>query len=333
MLESAKPVVAVCAVRTGSGKSSVSLRVAELVRDAGLRVTVVLHPMPYGDLEAMRVQRFVTLEDVEARHPTLEERGECARLVEAGFVVWAGVDYAELLALAEAEADVIVWDGGNSDFPFFRPDVLITVVDPLRAGHELKYHPGEATLRMADVVVVNKVDSADARSLDRVLVDVTALNAGAAVVHTASPVTLEPGPSLFGASVLVVEDGPAVTYGGLPFGAATVAARAAGARRLVDPRPYAVGSIADTFADHPHVGPLLPAMGYSPEQLADLERTIDATDCDVVVTGTPVDLRPLISSSHPIRHATYELRELGSPTLAEVLAPVIERAAAAPTPA
>jgi predicted GTPase len=333
MLDSTKPVVAVCGVRTGSGKSSVTRRIAELLRDAGLRVAVVLHPMPYGDLEAMRVQRIATSADVEARHPTLEERGECERLVEAGFVVWAGVDYADVLARVEAEADVIVWDGGNNDFPFFKPDLLITVVDPLRAGHELKYHPGETTLRLADVVVISKIDSADERALRRVLVDVAALNPRAAVVRTASPVTLEPGPSLFGASVLVVEDGPAVTYGGLPFGAGTVAARAAGARTLVDPRPYAVGSVADTFADYPQVGALLPAIGYSAEQLADLERTIDATDCDVVVTGTAIDLRQLLSTRHPVRHATYELSEVGTPTLADVLAPLVERAAATPTAA
>jgi predicted GTPase len=329
MLESTKPVVAVCAARTGSGKSAVSLRVAELLRDAGLRVGVVLHPMSYGDLETIGTQRFASLEDVQARHPTLEERGECERLVEAGFVVWAGVDSADVLERAQAEADVIVWEGGNSDFSFLRPDLLIVVVDPLRAGQELRYHPAETNLRMADVVLVNKVDSADPGSVERVLVDIAAVNPRATVLRAESPVTLEPGPALFGGTVLVVEDGPAVTYGGLPFGAATVAARQAGARTLLDPRPHAVGSIAETFDEYPQLGSVLPAMGYSDGQLADLEESINAADCDAVVAGTPVRLGRLIRCRHPLRHATYELRELGTPSLADVLRPVIDRAAAA----
>ena len=329
MLESRKPVVAVCAARTGSGKSTVSLRVAELLRDAGLRVAVVLHPMPYGDLDHTRVLRLAALDEVEERRPSLEERGEWARHVAAGFVVWTGVNYADVLERAEAEADVLVWDGGNNDLPFVRPDLLITVVDPLRAGQELGYHPGETSLRLADVVVVNKVDTADERSVERVLVDVAAVNPAATVVRTASPVALGPGPSLFGAAVLAVEDGTAVTYGGLPHGAATVAALQAGARTLVDARPHAVGSVARTFDEYPGLGAVLPATAYSDEQLADLAATIDAVDCDVVVTGTPVELAPLIACRHPIRHATYELRERDGPTLAQALAPVAARAKAA----
>jgi predicted GTPase len=325
-LTSSKPVVAVCAVRTGSGKSQTSRRVGRILRDAGLGVVLVRHPMPYGDLERMRVQRFASLADIDAAHPTIEEREEYEGAVEAGMIMYAGVDYGEILAQAQDEADIVIWDGGNNDLPFFRPDVHIVVVDPLRAGHELTYHPGEANLRMADVVVVNKVDSADPASVARVLADIGSINPGAAVVRAASPVTLEHGPSLVGAAVLVVEDGPTITHGGMPFGAGMVAAQRGGAGALVDPRPYAVGSIAEAFETYPHIGSVLPAMGYSDEQLHELEQTINATDCDVVVSGTPVDLTRLIDSRHPVRHATYELDEIGEPTLTEVLAPIIARA-------
>jgi predicted GTPase len=326
MLESTKPVVAVCAVRTGSGKSQTSRRVGEILRDAGLQVAVVRHPMPYHDLEAMRVQRFATVEDIDASHPTIEEREEFERPIELGLVMYAGVDYADVLAQAQEEADVIVWDGGNNDLPFYRPDVLIVVVDPLRAGHELRYHPGETNVRMADVVVVNKIDSADAGSIQRVLTDVAAINPRAAIVRAASPVTVEHGPPILGAAVLVVEDGPTITHGGMPFGAGTVAAEEGGAGLRVDPRPYAVGSIAETLDAYPHIGSVLPAMGYSGEQLAELEETINAADCDVVVAGTPIRLDRLIRSRHPIRHVTYELKEIGTPTLEDVLAPVLKRA-------
>ena len=329
MLESTRPVVAVCAVRTGSGKSQTSRRVGEILRDSGLDVVLVRHPMPYGDLERMRVQRFASLADIDAAHPTIEEREEHEGSVEAGMVVYAGVDYGEVLERAQAEADLLVWDGGNNDLPFFRPDLLIVVVDPLRAGHELTYHPGEANLRMADVVVVNKVDSADPVSVERVLADVASINPDAIVVRANSPVTLEHGPSLVGAAVLVVEDGPTITHGGMPFGAGLVAAQRGGAAALVDPRPYAVGSIAETFEQYPHIGSVLPAMGYSDQQLHELEETINATDCDVVVSATPIDLTRLVDSHHPLRHASYELEELGRPTLADVLAPIVELAKAA----
>jgi predicted GTPase len=324
MLAGTKPVVAVCAVRTGSGKSQTSRRVGRILRDAGLNVVLVRHPMPYGELDPMRVQRFDSLADIDAAHPTIEEREEYERPVEAGMVVYAGVDYGEILAQAQEEADVIVWDGGNNDMPFFRPDLIIVVVDPLRAGHELTYHPGETNLRLADVVVVNKIDSADPSSVERVLADVGSINPRAVVVRANSPVTLEHGPSLVGAAVLVVEDGPTVTHGGMPFGAGMVAAHRGGAGVLVDPRPHAVGSIAETFVRYPHIGSVLPAMGYSDEQLRELEQTINAADCDVVVSATPVDLTRLIESRHPVRHATYELDEIGRPTLADVLAPVLE---------
>jgi predicted GTPase len=325
MIRSRKPVIAVTAVRTGCGKSQTSRKIGKLLLDAGLKVALVRHPMPYGDLEAMRVQRFATLAEIDASHPTVEEREEYEAPVELGMVVWAGVDYGAILAQAEQEADVILWDGGNNDFPFYAPDLWITVTDPLRAGHELAYHPGEVNFRRADVVVVNKVDSASPADVEKVLADLKGVNRGARVVRAESPVTLDPGPSLAGKRVLVIEDGPTITHGGMAFGAGLVAAQAAGAAEIVDPRPYAVGSIADTYRAYPHIGPVLPAMGYSDLQLAELGKTIDQTPVDVVVTGTPMDLGRLLAVRHPLRHVRYEIRELGTPTLAELIAPVIER--------
>jgi predicted GTPase len=328
MLRSTKPVVAVCAVRTGCGKSQTSRRVGQLLIDAGLKVALVRHPMPYGDLEKMRVQRFATLADIDRSDPTVEEREEYEAPVELGMIMYAGVDYADILAQAQAEADVVIWDGGNNDYPFFAPDLMITVADPLRPGHELSYHPGETNLRMADVVVINKIDSADPADVQKVETNITISNPTAQVIFAESPVVLDEGPALVGKRVLVVDDGPTITHGGMPFGAGTVAARAAGATEFVDPRPYAVGSIADTFAKYPAIGAVLPAMGYGERQLHELEQTINSTRCDVVVTGTPMDLGRLIKIEHPLRHATYTLREVGSPTLADVLAPIAERAKA-----
>jgi predicted GTPase len=326
MLRSTKPVVAVCATRTGCGKSQTSRKVGQLLLDAGLRVALVRHPMPYGDLEAMRVQRFATLEDIDASQPTIEEREEYEEPVRMGMVMYAGVDYEAILRQAEQEADVVVWDGGNNDFPFFAPDLQIVVADALRPGHELRYHPGEANLRMADVVVINKVDSAEAHNVEQVLRNVESVNPMATVVFAKSPPTLDPGPELLGAYVLVVDDGPTLTHGEMPFGAGLVAARNAGAAKIVDPRPFAVGSISELYETWPQLGSVLPAMGYSEEQLTELEATINAADCDVVVTGTPIDLGRLITSRHPIRHARYELEEVGSPTLADVLEPVVAQA-------
>jgi len=327
MLVATKPVVAVTAVRTGCGKSQTSRRVGRILLDAGLRVALVRHPMPYGDLEAMALQRFASLEDIDAAHPTIEEREEYELPVRLGMTVYAGVDYGAILARAESEADVIIWDGGNNDFSFFAPDLTIVVVDPMRAGHELAYHPGETNLRLADVVVVNKIESAQIGEIEHVLEDVRSVNPDAELVFARSPVTLDPGPPLEGKRVLVVDDGPTLTHGGMLFGAGTVAARAAGAAELVDPRPYAVGSIADVFARYPQVD-VLPAMGYSDTQLRELEQTIDACDCDVVVTGTPIDLSRLIHSRHPIRHASYDLEEAGGAALAELLEPIVHAAAA-----
>ena len=323
MLRSEKPVVAVGAVRTGAGKSQTSRRIGQILLDHGLRVALVRHPMPYGDLEAMRVQRFASQADIDAANPTIEEREEYERPVELGMIMYAGVDYAAILEQAEQDADVIIWDGGNNDFPFFRPDLFVVVTDPLRPGHELRYHPGETNLRMADVVVVNKIDSATPEQVGRVLADVTAVNPAATVVRAESPVTLSPGPTLVGKSVLVVDDGPTITHGEMPFGAGAVAARNAAADEIIDPRPWAVGSIAEVFERFRHIGHVLPAMGYGDEQLAELEATINATPCDVVITGTPIDLGRLINVKHPIRHATYELQELGRPNLEDALRPVL----------
>ena len=325
MLKSTKPVVAVCAVRTGCGKSQTTRRVGQILLDAGLKVALVRHPMPYGDLEAMRVQRFATVEEIDASHPSLEEREEYEEPVRMGMVMYAGVDYEQILRQAEAEADVVVWDGGNNDFPFYVPDVLITVVDPLRPGHELGYYPGETTLRMADVVVVNKMDSASPADVETVISNVSFANPGATIVRAASPVTLEAGPPIAGKRVLVIEDGPTTTHGGMPFGAGTFAARLNGAAELIDPRPYAVGSIAETYRKYPGIGAVLPAMGYGDEQLAELGATARATDCDVVVIGTPMDLARLVDLGHPSVRVHYELSEIGTPTVADVLAPHIAR--------
>jgi predicted GTPase len=329
MLRSSKPVVAVCATRTGCGKSQTSRKVGQVLLDAGLRVALVRHPMPYGDLEAMRVQRFATLEDVDASNPTIEEREEYEEPVRMGMVMYAGVDYEQILRRAEQEADVVIWDGGNNDFSFFAPDLSIVVVDPLRPGHELLYHPGETNLRMADVVVVNKVDSAEAHNIERVVENIEATNPMARLVFAESPPVLDDGPDLRGKLVLVVDDGPTLTHGEMPFGAGLVAARNAGAAKIVDPRPYAVGSLQDVFSKWPQLTNVLPAMGYSDEQLEELEDTINAVECDVVVTGTPIDLSRLITSRHPIRHARYELQEVGNPTIADILEPIVDQARAA----
>jgi predicted GTPase len=326
MLGSSKPVVAVCAVRTGCGKSQTSRKVGQTLLGAGLRVALVRHPMPYGDLEAMRVQRFATLEDIDASHPTVEEREEYEEPVRLGMVMYAGVDYEAILRQAEQEADVIVWDGGNNDLPFYKPDLMIVVADPLRPGHELMYHPGETNIRMADVVVINKVDSAAAHDVEAVVENVQGVNPLAQLVFAESPPVLDDGPDLRGRTVLVVDDGPTLTHGEMPFGAGLVAARRAGAAKIADPRPHAEGSLRDVFEKWPQLANSLPAMGYSDEQLRELEQTINAVECDVVVTGTPIDLGRLISSRHPIRHVRYELEELGHPTIADVLEPIAMRA-------
>jgi predicted GTPase len=325
MLRSSKPVVAVCAVRTGCGKSQTSRYVGQALLDAGFKVALVRHPMPYGDLERMRVQRFATLADIDASDPTVEEREEYEAPVRMGMVMYAGVDYEEILRRAEKEADVVIWDGGNNDFAFYAPDLYITVVDPLRPGHELTYHPGEVNLRLADVVVVNKVDTADAAAVSQVVRNIEEANPRAVIVTAASPVTLEDGPSIEGKRVVVVDDGPTITHGGMAFGAGFVAAQQGGAAEIIDPRPYAQGSLAATYEKFPHIGAVLPAMGYGDEQLAELARTIREIDCDVVVLGTPMDLGRLADLGHPVRRVTYDLQEIGTPTLESVLAPYLAK--------
>jgi predicted GTPase len=330
-LRSRRPVIAVCATRTGCGKSQTSRAIAALLRESGLRAALVRHPMPYGALNDMRVQRFATLADIDASDPTVEEREEYEEPVRQGMVMFAGVDYADILVAAEEEADVIVWDGGNNDLPFYTPDVMIVVADALRPGHELAFHPGEVNVRLADVVVVNKVDSADPADLRRELDVIHGLNPTAAVISATSPPVLAEGPEIEGRRVLVVDDGPTLTHGGMPFGAGLVAAKAAGGL-IVDPRPYAVGSLAAVYAKFPHLGPVLPAMGYGDAQLADLVATIAATPCDVVVTGTPIDLAATVRArlgdeaiGHPVRHVRYELGTEAQQSLARVLQPFIER--------
>ena len=325
MLTSHRPVVAVTAVRTGAGKSPTSRRIGTLLTEQGFRVVLIRHPMPYGDLARMRVQRFASLADIDAADPTIEEREEYEPAVRAGLTVYAGVDYASILHHAEAEADVILWDGGNNDLPFVRPDVHVVVVDPLRPGHELTHHPGEANLRMADIIVVNKVDVALLDDVQQVVRNVNEVNPTATIVEAASPVTLDDGPSLAGATVLVVEDGPTLTHGGMAYGAGTVAARQAGVAQILDPRPYAVGSIADTYGTWPTIGAVLPAMGYGDAQVRDLEATIRASGCDAVVSGTPSDLGRLIDPGCPVRQAGYEVREIGSPTLLDALTPFLAK--------
>jgi predicted GTPase len=320
MLKSSKPVVAICAVRTGSGKSQTTRKVSTLLRDRGKKVVVVRHPMPYGDLAKQAVQRFATLEDMDKHDCTIEEREEYEHHIKNDCVVYAGVDYAAILKEAEKEADVVLWDGGNNDLPFYRPTTLITVVDPHRAGHEVTYYPGETNLYLADVVVVNKIDSAEQHGIDTVLANIADRNPKATVIMAESPLTVEGDASaIAGKRVLCIEDGPTLTHGEMKYGAAVVAARNHGAAAIVDPRESAVGRIAETFAIYPDIGELLPAMGYGEDQIADLEKTVNAVECDVVLIGTPIDLSRLITINKPSLRIGYRLEEKGSPNLNDVL--------------
>ncbi|HVD25625.1 MAG TPA: cyclic 2,3-diphosphoglycerate synthase [Gaiellaceae bacterium] len=320
MLASSRPVVAVCAVRTGSGKSQTTRHVAGLLRANGKRVAVLRHPMPYGDLTRQAVQRFADYADLDAADCTIEEREEYEPHIAEGNVVFAGIDYAAILDQAEQEADVILWDGGNNDTPFIKPNLHIVVVDPHRAGHELRYHPGETNLRMADVCVVNKLDTAKPEDVETVLASIARVNPTATVVRAASPFHVEDAEMIRGKRVLAIEDGPTLTHGEMTYGAAVLAARKNGAAELVDPRPFAVGSIARTLEEWPHIQGLLPAMGYSDEQMVDLRQTIERSDADLVLIGTPIDLRRVIDFDKPALRVTYRLEELSSPTLADLLA-------------
>jgi predicted GTPase len=319
MLKAKVPVVSICAVRTGSGKSQTSRRVTKILRENGFKVVVVRHPMPYGDLTKQVCQRFASREDLDKYECTIEEREEYEPHISNGIIVYAGVDYEKILREAEKEADVIVWDGGNNDMPFYKPDLHIVVADPHRPGHEVTYHPGETNLRMADVVVVNKVDTADPANVATVRKNVKRLNPKAIIIEAASPITVDKPELIEGKEVLVVEDGPTLTHGNMPYGAGTIAAKRLGATEIVDPRPYAVGSIVKTFEEYPHLGAVLPALGYGKEQIKELEETINKTPCDAVLIGTPIDLRHVLWLNKPAARARYELKEIGTPTLEDIL--------------
>jgi len=319
-IRSSKPVVSVCAVRTGAGKSQTTRRVCRKLLDQGRRVVAVRHPMPYGDLVKQRVQRFATFEDLDRYECTIEEREEYEPHLRTGTVVYAGVDYGAILREAEREADVIVWDGGNNDLPFFKPDIEIVVVDPHRPGHELKYHPGEANFRRASCLVINKIDTADKKGIEEVKANIARFNPKALVVEAASPVTVEDPAAIRGKRVLVVEDGPTLTHGEMGYGAGVIAAQRFGAASLVDPRPYAVGSIAAAFRKYPGIGTLLPAIGYGEKQMSELKQTIEKVDCDLVLIATPIDLRRTIHFERPALRVSYELQEIGKPDLDDVLA-------------
>lgn len=319
MIKSTKPVIAVGAVRTGCGKSQTSRKIIEALMEHGMKVVAIRHPMPYGDLVAQKVQRFATVEDLKKHKCTIEEMEEYEPHVVRGNVIYAGVDYEAILREAEKEADVILWDGGNNDFPFYKPDLMVTVVDPHRPGHELNFYPGETTLRIADIVVINKMDSSSPENIQIVRDNIAAVNPDAIVVDGASPLTVSDPSLIKGKRVLVVEDGPTLTHGHMKIGAGTVAAKKFGAAELVDPRAFVVGRLKETFEIYPNIGTLLPAMGYGDQQIADLEKSINNTDCDTVVIATPIDLQRIVKINKPVVKVDYELQEIGKPILCDLV--------------
>lgn len=319
MVESSKPVISICAVRTGCGKSQTTRKVCEYFIAKGKKVVAVRHPMPYGDLVKQNVQRFATMEDLVKHKCTIEEREEYEPHIKKGVVVYAGVDYEKILREAEKEADIVIWDGGNNDTPFFKSDLEIVVADPHRPGHEITYFPGEVNFRRADVVVINKIDTADLDSINEVRHNLMSVNPDAAVIDGASPIFVEGYQKIKGKRVLVVEDGPTLTHGEMEYGAGVVAAMRYGADELVDPRPYTTGTITDTFEKYPYIGTLLPAMGYGDQQVKDLEDTINATECDLVIIATPIDLGQIIKINKDYAKVSYELQEIGKPDLEDVL--------------
>ncbi len=322
MIKGTKPVIAVGAIRTGCGKSQTSRKIIEILMEKGLKVVAVRHPMPYGNLVTQKVQRFAELSDLEKHDCTVEEMEEYEPHVVRGNVIYAGVDYQAILREAENDpkgCDIIVWDGGNNDFPFYKPDLMVTVADPHRPGHELKYYPGEVTLRLADVVVINKMDSASPEGVEIVRKSINQVAPNAIVIDGASPIKVQDPTLIKGKRVLVVEDGPTLTHGEMKIGAGTVAAKKFGASQLVDPRPYTVGKLSETFRIYPSIGTLLPAMGYGEQQLKDLEATINQTDCDSVIIGTPIDLNRIIKIKKPSTRVFYDLQEIGNPNLNEVM--------------
>ena len=325
MLKAKVPVVSVGAVRTGSGKSQTSRQVANILKNKGLRVVVVRHPMPYGDLRKQIWERFASYEDLDKYECTIEEREEYEPHIDNGIIVYAGVDYGKILEEAEKEADIIVWDGGNNDLPFYKPDLHIVVADPHRAGHEVTYHPGEANLRMANVVIINKVDTADPQNVKRVKENIKMVNPKAIILDAASPITADKPELIKGKRALVIEDGPTLTHGNMPYGAGTIMAQRLGAKEIVDPKPYAVGSIKETYKKYVHLGTILPAIGYGEKQIAELKETIDRTPCDVVVIGTPIDLRRVMTINKPTVRVNYELQVLGPVSLEHILEEFLKR--------
>ncbi len=318
-VKSIKPVVSICAARTGSGKSQTSRYVAETLIDQGYKVAAIRHPMPYGDLGKQAVQRFATYDDLDLHDCTIEEREEYEPYIDRGMIVYAGVDYEKILRQAEAEVDIILWDGGNNDLPFYVSDLQIVVVDPHRPGHELRYHPGEANVIAADVIVINKIDTAEEESIAAVRENVVGLNPGAIIIEAASPIHLEDGGSIEGKRVLVVEDGPTLTHGGMAFGVGWIAAERFGAKEIIDPRPFAVGSIREVYNKYPSTGKVLPAMGYGDSQIGELEETINASDVDLVIIGTPIDLGRILKIDKPTVRVRYDLESTGDPTLKDVI--------------
>ncbi|MCA9735101.1 MAG: GTPase [Deferribacteres bacterium] len=319
MIKSSKPVISICAVRTGCGKSQTTRRVAEILQAMGKKVAAIRHPMPYGDLAAQRVQRFGSYEDMIKHKCTIEEMEEYEPHISKGILVFAGVDYEAIIREAEKEVDVILWDGGNNDTPFYTPDLAITVVDPLRPGHEEKYYPGETNMRLADIIVINKIDSAKPEDVASLRDVIQRVNPGATVVEGASPIAVDDPSIIRGKRVLVVEDGPTLTHGEMKYGAGIVAAKKFGAAGIIDPRPYLRGSLVDTFKKYSGIGALLPAMGYGAQQVRDLEATINATDCDAIVVGTPIDLRKIVKMNKPATRVTYDLQEIGQPRLDDLI--------------
>ncbi|MCG2820818.1 MAG: cyclic 2,3-diphosphoglycerate synthase [Candidatus Atribacteria bacterium] len=324
MLKSKLPVVSICAVRTGCGKSQTTRKVTDILKKKGYKIAVIRHPMPYGDLKKQIWQRYETYADLDRYNCTIEEREEYEPHLDRGNILYAGVDYQEILRRAEEDVDIIVWDGGNNDLPFYKPDLHIVVTDPHRAGHEMTYYPGEANLRMADVVVMNKIDTADLDKINQLRENIHKLAPKAILIEAASPLTVDNPELIRGKKVLVVEDGPTLTHGEMKYGAGVVAAQKYGAKEIIDPRPYAIGTIKDTYTKYPGIGTLLPAMGYGKKQIQELEDTINAVDCDIVIIGTPIDLSRIIKINKKSIRVKYELQEIGRPNLEEILSQKIK---------
>ena len=324
MVKSTKPVIAIGAVRTGCGKSQTTRTIAKIFKDAGMKVAAIRHPMPYGDLAKQAVQRFASIEDLKKHECTIEEMEEYEPHIVSGTIIYAGVDYEAIVREAEKEADIILWDGGNNDLPFYKPDLNIVVVDPHRPGHEEMFYPGETNVLMADVILINKIDTAHNEDIEYVRQNIRKINPNAVIIDAASPISVEDSDLILGKTALVVEDGPTLTHGGMTYGAGMVAAEKFGAKDVVDPRPYTVGSITETFEKYPDIGELLPAMGYGDQQVKDLEKTIANTKCDVVIIGTPIDLRRIIKIEQPSVRVTYDLQVIGQPTLEQVLKPFLK---------